>query len=321
MSETKKTRVALIGAGGMANSVHYPSLAEFDDVELVGLCDMVEEKLHKTAERFGISRTFTDYRQMLDETEPEAVYILMPPHHVFDLAVTCLTRGQHVFIEKPPGVTTTQTRSLARLAEKHDCLTMVGFQRRFCPLLVEAKRRVEERGPIIQCLARFVKSGGSAPYYNGAIDILTCDAIHAVDMLRWMGGEVRSVSSTVSSFYAEIDNAFNALVEFESGAVGMLLTNWVTGRRTYAVEMHAHNITAHAEPDDRAVFYQDGDTAGEELLSADAASSSEMRKYVGFTAESRHFIDCIQRGEQPQTHFADAVKSMELVDRIYHSQL
>ena len=55
-----KVNIALIGAGGMANGVHYPSLAEFEDVNLVGLSDLVESKLQATAERFEIEHTFTD---------------------------------------------------------------------------------------------------------------------------------------------------------------------------------------------------------------------------------------------------------------------
>ena len=321
MQTQHKTRVALIGAGAMANSVHYPSLAEFTDVEMAGLCDVVDAKREATAAKFHIPHTFTDYKKMLDQIEPQAVYILMPPHQLFDLVMECLNRKLHVFIEKPPGITTEQTWHMARAAEKHGCLTMVGFQRRFCPLLVEARRRVEERGALIQCLARFLKSGMVQPYYGGAVDILTSDVIHAVDILRWMGGEVTKLASTVDSFHAEINNAFNALVEFESGAVGMLLSNFVVGRRIYAVEMHAFNISAYAEPDDRAVFYEDNHTAGEVLLSSDAAHSTEMHKTIGFFDENRHFIDCIQQGRLPQTHFGDAVKTMELVDRIYRSQL
>jgi virulence factor len=321
MSTKSNVKVACIGAGNMANGVHYPALHEFEDVEIVGLCDIVPDKLQQTAEKFEIENIYSDYRKMLDETQPDAVYILMPPHHVFDLAVESLNRGHHIFVEKPPGLTTNQTRSLARLAERKDALTMAGFQRRFCPLLVEAKRQAEERGPIIQCLARFVKSGGVVPYYGGAIDILTCDAIHAVDMLRWMGGDVKKLASTVGSYYAEMDNAFNALIEFESGAVGMLLTNWVTGRRTYAVEMHSKNFTVYADPDEEAIFYKDDDTKGDRLQSSAITGSDEMRHTIGFTAENRHFIDSIKAGTQPQTNFDDAVKTMELIDRIYSSQL
>jgi len=79
----EKIRLALIGAGGMANSVHYPSLAEFPDVEMAGISDLMEEKLKATADKFHIEKTFTDYKKMLDEIEPDAVYVLMPPHHLF----------------------------------------------------------------------------------------------------------------------------------------------------------------------------------------------------------------------------------------------
>lgn len=322
MAKKENIRVALIGAGNMANSVHYPSLAEFSDVEMAGLCDIMEDKLKKTAEKFSIENTFTDYRKMLDQVEPDAVYILMPPHHLFDIVIECLKRKLHVFVEKPPGIMTEQTRNMARLAEKNGCLTMVGFQRRFCPLLVEAKKRVKERGPIIQCLARFVKNTvGKGPYYNGAVDVLTCDAIHAVDTLRWMGGEIKKISSDVENYHAEHDTAFNALVKFENGAVGMLLCNWVVGKRIFSVEMHSKGISAYAEPDDKAVIFKDDNKEGEEISNHEAAQSDEMHKWGGFFAENRHFIDCLKNGDQPLTNLSDAVKTMELVDRIYHSQL
>jgi predicted dehydrogenase len=318
----EKIRLALIGAGGMANGVHYPSLAEFPDVEMAGLCDVVENKLKTTAEKFHIKRTFTDYKKMLDHIEPDAVYILMPPHHLFDLVIECLNRKLNIFIEKPPGITTEQTRNMAYLAEKNNCLTMVGFQRRFCPLLIESRKIVEQRGPIIQCMVRFVKNAvGGSPYYNGAIDILTCDAIHAVDALRWLGGEVKKLSSDISNFYAEYNNAFNALLKFENGAIGFLYTNWAVGKRILSAEMHSKGISAYAEPDDKAIIYADNKEKGQIIPTKEAAGSEEMYKYAGFFGENRHFIDCLKHGKQPMTNLNDAVRTMELVDRIYHSQI
>lgn len=313
--------VAFIGAGSHANYAHYPSLAEMEDVQMVAVCDLSPERASATAQRWNIPHTYTDYRQMLAETQPQAVYIIMPPHQMFDIVADCLQRGLHVFIEKPPGITAEQTRNLARLAERNGCLSMVGFQRRFVPMVVQARQRVEERGAITQCLARFVKSGGREAYYGGAVDILTCDAIHAVDNLRWMGGEVKRLVSKLDRFHAPVYNAFNALMEFESGATGILLTNWVTGRRIYSVEMHAYNISAYAEPDDRALIYRDGALEPEVILNTEAAGSSAPHRYLGFYDENRHFIHCIQSGTQPQTSFADAVKTMELVERIYHERL
>ena len=318
----KKVNIALIGAGGMANGVHYPSLMECKDVNLVGLCDLIPSKLQTTAERFEIERTFTDYKQMLEKTSPDAVYVLMPPQHLFPIVIHCLSQQHHVFIEKPPGVTLHQTQEMARAAEKNGCKTMVGFNRRFIPLLQQVKSRVEANGPIIQCMSTFHKNTPNALYYDGVIDVLTCDAIHAVDALRWIGGgEVKAVASDINSFYAERENSFNAIVKFTSGASGYLCTNWAVGARIHIFEMHAQEISAYINPDagGRAVLHTpEGIT---EITPEAAAGSDATHRVYGFYGESRHFVDAILQDRQPDTCFADAVKTMELVSAIYQNRI
>ena len=313
-----KVRLALIGAGGMANGVHYPSLSEMPDVEMAALCDLDEGRLNATADRFSIRNRYADYRRMLDEAEVDAVYVLMPPYQLFDPVMDVIERGLHVYIEKPPAVTSDQIRQLGAAAEKAGLLTMVAFNRRYTPVLNRARQIVEERGPIIQCVATFYKNHlGQPPYYRGAIDILSCDAIHAVDMLRWMGGEVQTVASDVQSFKASYANMFNALVRFDGGAVGVLLANWNVGARRHTFEMHAEGISAYVQPDDRALIYADNAAEPTVITTQDAAGSDEMRVFNGFAAENRHFIDCVKSGTQPNTRFADALRTMELVDMIY----
>ena len=317
-----KVRVALIGAGGMANSVHYPSLAEMPDIEIAGICDLDQERLRATADKFGIEARYRDYKEMLEKTAPDAVYILMPPHHLFDLVIHCLGQKRDVFIEKPPGVTSEQTRNMARAAERSGCLTMVAFNRRFIPAARAAKERVEERGPMTQCVATFYKNMiGAPPYYGGAIDVLTCDAIHAVDALRWMGGEVICAASDIRALDADYDNSFNALLGFESGCTGVLLTNWVVGKRVHTLEMHGTGISAFVDTDERALVYKDNEPQGEEIWSRDLAGTDEPYKRLGFFAENRHFIDCVKEGRLPETHFGDAVRTMELVDMIYAARM
>lgn len=314
--------IALIGAGGMANGVHYPSLYEFEDVNLVGICDLVESKLKATAERFKIDRIFNDYREMLEKTNPDAVYILMPPQHLFPLVMHCLSQRLHVFIEKPPGITLHQTKEMALAAEKFGCKTMVGFNRRFIPLLQKVKGIVEEHGPIIQCMSTFHKNTPSALYYDGIIDVLTCDAVHAVDALRWLGGgEVQAVASDINSFNSERENSFNAIVKFTSGASGYLCTNWAVGGRIHIFEMHATGISAYINPDaggSAKIYTSDGIS---EITSEEAAGSDLNYKSYGFYGESRHFVDSIKSDHQPMTCFDDAIKTMELVEAIYRNRI
>ncbi len=315
-----KVKVALIGAGGMANSVHYPSLADFEDVELVGLCDIVEDKLKATADKFGIERRYTDYRKMVEETAPQAVYVLMPPHQLFDIVVWLLKRNLHVFIEKPPGVSREQTRQMAHWAEEQGCLTMVAFNRRFIPVLRYCRDKVRSEGGYIhQCVASFYKDHRAAgPYYDGAVDILTSDAIHAVDALRFMAGvEPVKVASSVRSLGRHFDTSFNALIEFENGCIGVLLGNWMSGGRVHTFEMHGLGIAAFCDADTQAVVHKDNQLNVEVIAATEAAGSEERHKSYGFWHENRHFIDCIKAGQEPETCFTDAAKTMDLVESIF----
>ncbi|MBI4558715.1 MAG: Gfo/Idh/MocA family oxidoreductase [Candidatus Hydrogenedentes bacterium] len=322
-SKRDQMKVALIGAGGMANLVHYPSLSEMHDIELVGLCDLDAQKLRATAERFHIPRTYLDYRQMLDELKPHAVYALMPPHQVFDIAIEVMTRKHALFIEKPPGLNAFQNRQMALCAQRSGVIAMCGFQRRYIPLLDALRKKVEQRGRIHTAVVTFVKcSYPIASYYNGAIDILSCDAVHAVDTLRHLcGGEAVSVAGDVRNLGADDNNAFYAIVKFSTGATGILQTNWACGRRFFRVEMHAQGISAYADPDESGILYKDGKLEGEHFDPAECAGNTADWHRLGFFDENRHFIDCVKSGKTPVSNLADTVKTMELVDRIYHSQI
>ncbi len=314
----EKIRFGLIGAGGMASTFHYPSLAGLPDVELAGICDLVEGKCREVAGKLAIPRCYTDYRTMLDEVHADAVCVFMPPHQLFDIVIECLTRGRHVFIEKPPAVTTFQAGAMARLAAEKGCITQVGFNRRHDPLLNLALAEARSRGRVSQVHATFFK-GAPALYYNGAVDAIGCDAIHAVDALRYMaGGAVSHVAAVVGQADSPVPNAWNALVAFDNGVVGVLQTNWNVGGRVHCFEVHSAGYSAFVEhlTDVDEVFRESGQrrrrTAAEIL--GDAAADP-LRLY-GFSQQAEHFVTCIREGRQPSAHFADAVRTMELVDAI-----
>ena len=193
----KNVRVAIIGAGGRALMAHYPSLRDIPEAQLVAVAELDEQRLHKTCDLYDIKGRYSDYRQMLEREKPDAVYAIMPPHHLFDICATIIEHGCHLIIEKPPAVTTEQIRQLAALARRHKVLTGVAFQRRFAPVIRRGKTLCEKRGTVHTAHASFYKNWvGGTPYYRGALDMLTCDGIHAVDTLRYLcGGEVESVAS------------------------------------------------------------------------------------------------------------------------------
>jgi predicted dehydrogenase len=321
----EKTKIAFVGAGGLASRMHYPSLASFEDVAFVANCDLIEEKARALAQKFNIPNTYSDYKKMIEKEAPQGVYIIMPPHHMYDIVVWCLAHKLHVFVEKPPGLTARQTRELAYHAERNGCLTMTGFQRRFAPIFTWGRKRCEESGPIHQVVSCFYKDSRAEynAYYQGAIDVLTSDAIHAVDAMRYYaGGHVVKVASSVRRLGgAKYENSFNTLVTFDNGCDGILLANWRTGRRFFKLELHSPGASFYADVDADGRFCANDGKVDERVTSQGIAESTDDYVYAGFKAENRHFIDCIRAKRQPSSHFADAVKTMELVDKIYHSSL
>ena len=320
----RKLRVAFIGAGGRALMAHYPSLRDIPEAELVAVAELDEQRLHKTCDLYDIKGRYSDYRQMLEREKPDAVYAIMPPHHLFDICATVIEHGCHLIIEKPPAVTTEQIRQLAALARRHKVLTGVAFQRRFAPVIRRGKTLCEKRGTVHTAHASFYKNWvGGAPYYRGALDMLTCDGIHAVDTLRYLcGGEVESVASDSRRLDADHWNVHLALVRFSSGATGLLLNNFMAGRRMFSVEVHAPGISFFGDPEEGGQLYADNKTEPiDELVPTVLAGSAEDYRAFGPYDTNLHFVDCMLKGKDPETNFDDATKTMELVDAVYHSQI
>ncbi|RLE96477.1 MAG: gfo/Idh/MocA family oxidoreductase [Thermoprotei archaeon] len=312
-----KVRVGFVGAGVHAVAVHYPSLTKMRDVEIAAVCDLREERIRLVKARFGVKKGYTDYRRMLKEENLDAVYVITPPHQLYDIVADALEMGLNVFIEKPPGITRFQIESLASIAERNNCITMVGFNRRFIPLLRMAREAVLEEGEINTCVAEFHKYyPEKLAYYRGAVDILTCDAIHAVDVLRWICGKHKRVLSVVKRFERPYENAFYALIEFEKDRVGVLLANWASGGRVHRFELHTMGASAYVDPDDRALIYKHGSLEAV-VTTQEAAGSDDRVVYYGFYHENRHFIDCVKEGRQPETSFREAVNTMKLIEDIY----
>ncbi|RRJ94891.1 gfo/Idh/MocA family oxidoreductase [Opitutaceae bacterium TAV4] len=305
----KPLRIAMIGAGQLATAMHYPSLTSMPDIEIAAMCDMNPERLNLIGDRFGVSKRYTNYRTMLEETAPDAVYAIGPSHHMYDIWIDCLKRGLNLFIEKPMGLTLHQAETLAWLADKHDCITQVGFQRRSAPLAVKLYNECRKRGPITHALCRFYKCAPSP--LHGAADHMMEDGVHSIDTLRWLcGGEIVRIQSVTRRVGTPDTNFISALIEFDTGATGLLINSWSSGRRIFDIEIHAPGICAELEHEGKGYLHADGDTTGIEFDTREVSGSDQIHVYGGFHAKSREFLDAVRNGTRPSSHFGDAVKTM-----------
>ena len=314
---TKNTvRIAMIGAGGMANQVHYPSLASFDDVEIVALCDLDPVRLNATAGTYGIEKRYTNYRTMVEDCAPDGVYAVGQPHIMYDIWMWCLQQGQNLYIEKPMGITWHQAQMLADVAEEKGVITQVSHQRRTCPLLVELHQACLAKGPITHAVCEFFKCAPTP--YREARDHMLDDCTHAIDTIRWMcGGEVVAIESHCKRVGVPDINWIGAMLQFDNGSTGFVVNSWSSGRRIFRVQMHAPGIFVDADVEGAAWLYADGDTHGIPYDTRKVAGSDEYYVFGGFRAKNREFIDSLKYGEDvTSSPFRDCLKTMEVAERI-----
>jgi virulence factor len=226
------------------------------------------------------------------------------------------------------GITLHQARILAYLAEKNGCITQVSFQRRAMPLAVLLREQVLKHGPVIHACCTYVK------YVPGA-DVratgqMIQNGVHVIDTLRWMcGGEVAEVQSMTRCVNAPDINFMTATIRFDNGAVGIMTSSYSTGRHVFSLEMHGVGISALANAegwgtysgkecrgDECGHLYPHDQPQGIAYDARQVAGSDEFYIWGGFQAKHRDFIDCVKSGQQPESHFGDAVKTMEVADAI-----
>lgn len=312
-------RVGFIGAGNMANAVHYPSVVETPQAELVAICDLNEERLNRTADKYGVpkEKRYTNFRRMLEQEELDAVYVIMPPMGLTPIVLECLRAGKHVFIEKPPGCNSEEAWMMAEEAERQKVKTCVGFNRRYSPVYRHTKAAVFERGKPSLALAEFHKDMlGQGPYYG--MSILRTDIIHAVDILRDLLGEPIEVAANVWSRYEQWENSHNqfaAMLRFDIGAAGILMASRTAGSRYERFEVHGKGISAYIRAPELSEIHRQGEEI-EVVTDERLTGTTDRRITYGYRDETLHFINCIVKDETPLTNFSDAARTMDLVERI-----
>jgi len=325
----KKLRLVMIGAGGRANQVIYPAFNDLQNqgkVEIAGICDIDLERLNKTADKYGIKTRYgadgvLDYRKMVADLKPEAAVVIGQPHIMYDIWIWCLQQGLHLYIEKPMALKMHQARNLTALAKRQNLVTQVSLQRRYTPMVTKLRNECLKKGPITHAVCKFYKC--EIRDHLHASDHMMDDSVHAIDTLRWMAGsEVVKVDSFTNRIGGTIDiNMIMAQLTFANGCVGHLMNNWSSGKRIFAVEMHAPGIFVEAEHETKGYMYTDGNLTPQVFDTAEAAGSREFHVYTGVLAAAEDFVNCCLNGGQPSASFESTVNTMKIAEYILAQSL
>jgi predicted dehydrogenase len=224
----KPLRIAVLGAG-LIGRRHIQTILSLPQVaELVAVADPVD----LAQLDLGGATRFTDAAQMLDRMKPEAVIIATPTALHAGQGQMCCARGIHFLAEKPVTATLEEADALVRAARQSGVKTLVGHHRRYLAAIAKA-RRIIAAGELGALVAASVVWATRKPddYFKAAWRTqpgggpLLINAIHEIDLLRHLCGEIRMVSgleSHAARGFAVEDTAA-ALFQFDNGCLGTLM--------------------------------------------------------------------------------------------------
>jgi predicted dehydrogenase len=186
----------MIGAGNYARLMLLPHLSKMKEVELVGVSTSTGISGKYVAKKYGFRFCATDNEEILKDKEINAVVIATRHNLHAELTMRALASGKHVFVEKPLATNEEELARLVEVANNSDKLVMVGFNRRFAPLVVEAKKAFAGHAGPLSMIYRI--NAGAIPSDHWTQDPeegggrVIGEVCHFVDLLQFLcGGKAR----------------------------------------------------------------------------------------------------------------------------------
>lgn len=221
----------IVGCGRIADTRIAPAISGSDNGQLIAFCSRSIERAGEFAQRHGADRGYDSLDDLAADPDIHAVYIATPNANHRDEAAMLLAAGKHVLCDKPLATSTADAEAMIDAAADAERLLGVAYQMRYLPSLLEVRELVQSGG-VGQVLMLRASFGFVSPpkdawrqdrRMSGGGPLMDLGP-HVIDQLRWLSGEVTSVSARVDNlrFRYEVEDAAAALLGFESGAVGLL---------------------------------------------------------------------------------------------------
>lgn len=142
----QKLKVGIVGCGGITNLNHIPAWLRLEDVELVAVCDKNENAAKKIANKFKIAKYHTDFSEMLEKEQLDAIDNCTPVQLHTSLSIQALEAGCHVIVEKPMATNVQDADRMIRTAKKNNVLLYPIHNTLFNPIMRDVKRLIEKGG-------------------------------------------------------------------------------------------------------------------------------------------------------------------------------
>lgn len=340
-----KLKFALIGCGRIAPNHMRAFLNNQEELELVGVCDIIPEKMDEFLSCYKIPEEeiekigkYQDYRELLHREKPQLIAIATDSGSHAEIALDCIEAGSNLIIEKPIALSLRDADEIIKSAKEKGVIVSACHQNRFNKSIQKIRAALEagKFGRLLYGTAHVRWNRGKEYFmqapWRGTWEkdggALMNQCIHNIDLLRWMMGdeieEVFAYTDRLNHPYIEAEDLGLALVKFKNGAYGMIegTTNVYPTNLEETLYLFGEKGTVKAGGKSVNLIEEwrfADDTEDDEEVKAKFAENPPNVYGYGHIPLYKDVIKSIKNKHRPYIDAEDGRRALELVLAIYKS--
>lgn len=317
-SETKSVRIGIVGCGQIGRW-HLDAYKLNPQVKLVAFADTDFNRAQKFAKETG-AVAYSSHKEMIEHENLEGVSICTVPSTHRDIAIDLLTAGINVLCEKPLAISVTQAQEMVDKAKEKNLLLLTGFKFRFFDEVQKAKEMLE-KGSLGKILNFRLMFGGymdmAGSWYSrkeiSGGGVIMDNSCHAIDLIRYLFGEVDSISAQVRTYQdIGVEDTAKLSLFMKNGLFGAVDISWDLPIPSKAyLEIYGEDGTALLELGGITYKFK---TWNEWKRVLNQANSKEA-----FSRQTKHFVDSIVNKKPTILDNEDGLKTQIVIEAAYES--
>ncbi|KAA0965602.1 Gfo/Idh/MocA family oxidoreductase [Sporosarcina sp. ANT_H38] len=330
-----KLKIGVIGCGSIAKFRHLPEYSTNEKVEIVAVCDIVEDRVNEVAERYN-AKAYKNYEDLLADESIDAVSVCLPNYLHAPVSIAALNTGKHVLCEKPMATSYEEGKQMIEAASNNNKKLMIGHNQRFVSSHEKAKALIVsgELGKIYSFRTAFGHpgperwsiDGRESWFFNkdkafiGAMGDL---GVHKTDLMRYILGEeiieVAGFVETNAKKDTDIDDNAVCILKTESGIIGTLTASWAyTAESDNSTIIYGEKAILRLEDDPKyslIVQYTKGEVVNYELGAIQ--TNEEGGQHTSHVID--HFVSAVLNDTEVPVSGEEGLKSLEVVLAVLRS--
>lgn len=332
-------KIGVIGCGKIATTAHLPALLAIPEAEIIAVADLDEKRAIKVSKKYGISKHYKDFKDMLKDETIELVDVCTPAKTHANVAIEAASYGKHILVEKPISSSIPDAVRMIEAAKSNSVKLCVVQNFRYFPAMQQMKRSIVEGsvGGVVSmegiCHQHFPLKWSPRTWWFDEGGVIFDVGVHMIDSIIWLfGTEPKSVYAVGGDYLNEMNciNQASVIIDFGNQKAALCNFSWLTGRTIFSINVHGtgghlfsdmcynHSNEVHGTPtplDDAKGFISKMST-----FARDVSSGKFFLNSMAYHKPlMKDFIECIIKNKREPVTGKEALLSLGVAQAILQS--